>query len=1010
MKGVIVLVLALLATLFLLAPGVAQLIEVDRDLNGVVAQQPELNAQSLLQQGREAYKAGQFDQSVQFWQQAATVAASQGDRLLQAMALSNLSLAYQQLGDWTQATTTIATSLQLLGQPTATAIASTSANPPPHRLTSEERQVLAQVLNTQGKLQFALGKAEPALESWKQAAENYTAIGDSTGAILSVLNQAQALKSLGFYKRADALLEPLYSTRREQPLPLQVSILLNYGDTLRQLGRLSEQSPSAQTVLQQGLKLAQQIKSSSDMAAALIGLGRTTLAQRNIQATLYADRPSELQTSYQEAFQYYQQTAGFTDPDARKIQALLNQQQALLKGNNRNSPQWLQAQALSPQIQFQLDRLPISHTALYAYIHLAENLIKLGSEQTNSDVVQLLETAAKQAESLGDFQIQSYVLWRKFDQQTLQFYQQAAKIGDSPASNVQALLNQQSLLVDGTGIDSQQQAQALSAPIQAQLDRLPVSHTNLYARIHFARNLLKLGAEPSRALAMQLLTTTAKQAESLGDVQAQSYAVGYLGSEYEQNQQWQVAQTFTQQALSLARTVNAADIAYRWQWQLGRLLKAQNDTQGAIAAYTQAVETLNALRKDLATINTDNVDVQFSFRLSAEPVYLELVDLLLQHDEPTQHDRNLEAARSVIESLQTAELENFLREACGGIQAPIEGVDPAAAIVYPIMLNDRLEVIVSLYDPQTLRRVRLLHYSTAITPKAVDRLTNQFRQSLIPSAPISDHRRLGKTIYDWLIRPAEAELAQSGVKTLVFIMNGNLRNLPMAALYDGSQYLVQKYGVALTPGLQLIDPRPLEHKQINALIAGLTESTQGFPALPSVGTEVKDIHSQIPSKLILNEQLTNKNLEQQLGNAPYSVIHLATHGQFSSNADQTFILTWDQRLSVKQLDQLLQTRDKNEANALELLVLSACQTASGDSRAALGLAGIAVQSGARSTIASLWPVNDEATAAFMTQFYQVLNQQNVSKAQALRQAQLFLVSKYPSPYYWAPFVLVGNWL
>jgi len=223
-----------------------------------------------------------------------------------------------------------------------------------------------------------------------------------------------------------------------------------------------------------------------DIAAAYLGLGNTTLAQRNIQATLYADRLSELQTHYQAALRYYQKTAGAADPDARKIQAFLEQQQSLLGGSPSNSPQWRQAQALSAQIQFQLALLPVSHTSLYAHIHFAENLIKLGGE-VNSEVVQLLDTAAKQAESLGDFQIQSYVLWRKFDQQALHFYRQAAAV-NVPASNVQARLNQQSLLLDGTDIDplQQVQAQALSAPIQAQLDRLPLSHATLYARIHFA--------------------------------------------------------------------------------------------------------------------------------------------------------------------------------------------------------------------------------------------------------------------------------------------------------------------------------------------------------------------------------------------------------------------------------------------------------------------------------------------------------------------------------------------
>jgi CHAT domain-containing protein len=142
------------------------------------------------------------------------------------------------------------------------------------------------------------------------------------------------------------------------------------------------------------------------------------------------------------------------------------------------------------------------------------------------------------------------------------------------------------------------------------------------------------------------------------------------------------------------------------------------------------------------------------------------------------------------------------------------------------------------------------------------------------------------------------------------------------------------------------------------------------------------------------------------------VVHLATHGQFSSNAENTFILAWNERISVKQLGRLLEAREQNDRKPIELLVLSACQTAAGDNRAALGLAGVAVRSGARSTLATLWPVDDRSTSDFMGEFYQALAQSQVTKAQAVRQAQLALLKqpKFRHPFYWAPFVLIGNWL
>ena len=139
---------------------------------------------------------------------------------------------------------------------------------------------------------------------------------------------------------------------------------------------------------------------------------------------------------------------------------------------------------------------------------------------------------------------------------------------------------------------------------------------------------------------------------------------------------------------------------------------------------------------------------------------------------------------------------------------------------------------------------------------------------------------------------------------------------------------------------------------------------------------------------------------------------MATHGQFSSNPEETFILTWNDKINVKELEKLLKLRETTEDSPIELLVLSACQTASGDNRAALGLAGLAVRSGARSTLATLWSAKDQSTAKLMVKFYQALTREGVSKAEALRQAQLEMLQspRYQDPFYWAPFVLVGNWL
>jgi CHAT domain-containing protein len=250
----------------------------------------------------------------------------------------------------------------------------------------------------------------------------------------------------------------------------------------------------------------------------------------------------------------------------------------------------------------------------------------------------------------------------------------------------------------------------------------------------------------------------------------------------------------------------------------------------------------------------------------------------------------------------------------------------------------------------------------------------------------------------------------------VFVLDGGLRNVPMAALYDGKQFLVEKYAIALSVGLQLQDPRPLVKERLNALTAGLTDPPAeypNYPSLPAIKAEINSItKAGVSTTSLLDGQFTRKALESKFNTAPFNIVHLATHGEFSSRREKTFILAADGPINVTQFDTILSSRDESRPEAVQLLVLSACQTAAGDNRAALGLAGAAVRAGARSTVASLWQIDDESTALFVGAFYKELNSPNTSKAEALRLAQLQLLNhpNYNSPSFWSAYVLIGNWL
>ncbi|MEL6462760.1 MAG: CHAT domain-containing protein, partial [Cyanobacteria bacterium J06621_15] len=541
------------------------------------------------------------------------------------------------------------------------------------------------------------------------------------------------------------------------------------------------------------------------------------------------------------------------------------------------------------------------------------------------------------------------------------------------------------------------------------LANIPTSRFSVYSRVNLAQSLIgnnKLRAEYQEL--GNILATAVKQARELQDIRAESYAVGQLGHLYEKTNQFSEALNLTSNALTLAQNIKANDISATLLWQQGRIYKAKGNQQAAITAYSQAVDNLESLRQDLVQMNPN---IQFTFRDEVEPVYRELVQLLLQDVDnlnPQIKQQRLEKSRQIIEGLQVAELENFLRAACLTYQPqPIEQIDRNAAVIYPIIIDNRLEVVLSLPNRP------LQHYSTKISPQEEITVFNQLRQSLNPAFLPDEVLPPAQKVYDWLIRPIEAELETSNIKTLVFVLDGFLRSLPMSVLHDGEKFIIEKYNIALTPGLQLFESRNLLSQQLKALTGGLTEPRQGFSALPAVNTEISQISNYLKTQTLLNEQFTRPLVQNKIESAPFSVIHLATHGQFSSKAEETFLLTWKDRINVKDLGKWLKTPSSNLRNRepIELLVLSACQTAKGDNRAALGLAGVAVRSGARSTLATLWSVQDKSTADLVTEFYRLLTQDGINKAQALRQAQLSLLkdTKYQHPYYWSPFVLVGNW-
>jgi CHAT domain-containing protein len=287
-------------------------------------------------------------------------------------------------------------------------------------------------------------------------------------------------------------------------------------------------------------------------------------------------------------------------------------------------------------------------------------------------------------------------------------------------------------------------------------------------------------------------------------------------------------------------------------------------------------------------------------------------------------------------------------------------------------------------------------------------------------------------LYRWLVAPLEAELGQQGIGHLSFIMSPGLRSLPLAALHDGEQFIIERYTVGLMPSLALTDTRYTDLRQAPVLAMGASQFTDQR-ALPAVPFELSTIVGQLRTgQRNLNETFTPQDLVTLRQASGYNILHLATHGEFRpGELSNSYIQFWDQRVSLDQIRRL-----QLHEPPLDLLVMSACQTALGDTHAELGFAGLAVQSGARSALATLWQVSDLETAGLMAEFYTQLGQQPY-KAEALRQAQLAMLrgevfvadnqlrwqgGSQPlppelagmdfgdtrHPYFWSAFTLVGS--
>ena len=544
----------------------------------------------------------------------------------------------------------------------------------------------------------------------------------------------------------------------------------------------------------------------------------------------------------------------------------------------------------------------------------------------------------------------------------------------------------------------------------------------------------------------QILNNAYQLAETYHQIRLRSQAEGYLAQLYAAQNKNKDALLWLDRAIFDAQQVGATDLLMQWELQNGKLLHAGGDVNAALQAYQRAAKHLADIRYSLpATFH----DGHSSIKEVVDPIYRGIADiLLLQATTATSSEAKqglLKAAIDAMEAIKQAELDDFFNDRClidaDAILNLKDALLPDIAVIYPIILPDRVELLLRIGDSTQFEQ-----RSVAVSSIDVSDTTTEIAQYLRDGE--GNYRPASRKLYGWLLKAYDDTLKAKGITTVIYVPDGLLRQVPFAALLNGKKFAIEDYAIVTLPWLKLKKP-VLNDQKPHVLIAALSkpdgasidELLQGsfsvfsgergiteLPtitvestkpkltrdllvqelSLPSINNEVADLQKNMDNTTLLNQTFTYQGLKESVGTGDYSIVHIASHGYFGKNAADSFVMTYNHNLTLRDFQSILNNKNIKH-NPINLLTLSACQTASGDDHALLGFSGIAIKTNTLSAIGSLWSVNDAATSSFMKNFYANLN--TLPKALALRQAQLALLkdNNLKHPYYWSPFILVGNW-
>lgn len=549
----------------------------------------------------------------------------------------------------------------------------------------------------------------------------------------------------------------------------------------------------------------------------------------------------------------------------------------------------------------------------------------------------------------------------------------------------------------------------------ARLEALPDNSAKANLLISFAvllRTIPAPGPQPTlptdtlNRLQYRALTAARTAAETAKDAKLISLSDGHLGHMYEDAGRNEEALALTRQAILELQRVNAPESLYLWQWQLGRLFESLDRIDEAITLYEDAMQTLTPIRQEFYRPFGGSINL---FEEQVKPVYGGLVKLLLKKAATTKDDTRkagLRKARDVFEALKTVELEDLFQDECVTAftagKTRLDSIPQGAAVLSPIPYPDRLILLLSIND-------NIHQFTLPLDGAELGRTVRQLRQHLqTPGDEL--YRPYATTLYNQIIRPVEDTLNQAGIHTLVIAPYGSLCLVPFAALLNNKQFLSERFAVVNVPGMSLTNMDPTS-KDARAVLTGLSLARHGFTPLPGVPGELNAVSAIMGADVLSDETFTVRRIDQLLRENNYTIVHMATHGEFAGEPRDSFLVTYDGKLNMCDLGAML-GQAAGRGKPIELLSLSACQTAAGDERSAFGFGGLCVRAGVKSALATLWSVNDDAAREGMTQFYDQLKNTTLNKAQALQSTQKRMMQdpRFNHPAHWAAFVLLGNWM